>query len=58
MNILRVLLSLAAQFDWNTQQFDVKNVFLHDDLEEVFMESPPIFLWKNRTRCVVRESTI
>ncbi|RDY04052.1 Ethylene receptor, partial [Mucuna pruriens] len=38
MNTVRVILSLATHFGWNLQQFDVKNVFLHGDLEEVYME--------------------
>lgn len=39
MNTIRILLSLAANFGWSLQQFDVKNAFLHADLEEeVFME--------------------
>lgn len=33
MNSVRVLLSLAANPDWPLYQFDVKNAFLHDDLE-------------------------
>lgn len=36
MNIVWVLLSLATQFAWNLQQFDIENIFLHDDLEEEF----------------------
>lgn len=41
MNTVRVLLSLAANFGSSLQQFDVKNAFLHGDLEEeVFMEPP------------------
>ena len=44
MNTVRALLSLAACFNWNLQQFDMKNAFLHVDLqEEVFMETPPGF---------------
>ncbi|XP_073219751.1 uncharacterized protein [Cicer arietinum] len=41
MNTVRVILSLAANHDWDLQQFDVKNAFLHGDLEEeIYMELP------------------
>ena len=33
MNTICILLSLAANLDWPLQQFDVKNAFLHGDLE-------------------------
>ena len=34
LNIVRLLLSLAINLDWPLHQFDVKNVFLHDDLKK------------------------
>ena len=41
MNTIRIILSLATNFDWPLLQFDVKNAFLHRDLdEEVFMDIP------------------
>ena len=44
MTMVRILIALVAIFGWKLQQFDVKNAFLHGDLEEeVFMEIPPGF---------------
>ena len=41
INIVRVLLSLAANLDWSLQHFDVKNVFLHGEFsEEVYIDLP------------------
>ena len=42
INIVRVLLSLATNFDWPLQQFDVKNAFLPGERsKEVYMDLPP-----------------
>ena len=44
MNMVKILLSLAGNYNWDLQQFDVKNVFLHEDLEEkIYMEVRPGF---------------
>ncbi|RVW56769.1 Retrovirus-related Pol polyprotein from transposon RE1 [Vitis vinifera] len=42
MNTIDILLSLVGVKDWSLHQVDVKNVFLHRDLEEeVYMDIPP-----------------
>lgn len=44
MNTFLILLYLVAYFGWELQQFDVKNTFLHENLEnEVYMEIPHNF---------------
>ena len=44
MNTVRILLSLAVNFDWELQQYDAKNAFLHGELEEeIYISIPPRF---------------
>ncbi|GJX50901.1 retrovirus-related pol polyprotein from transposon TNT 1-94 [Tanacetum coccineum] len=39
---IRLFISLAVTYNWAPHQLDVKNAFLHGDLEEeVYMEQPP-----------------
>ena len=53
LNTVRVLLSYAANLDWLLLQFDVKNVFLHGDLEEEIIWIFPLGTLKRLARqCV------
>ena len=41
----QLFISLAATYNWDLHQLDIKNVFPHGDLqEEVYMEQPPEFV--------------
>jgi hypothetical protein len=52
---IRVILSLAVQFDWSIRQFDVSNAFLHGALvEEVFMHQPKGFVDKDHPHLCVQ----
>lgn len=44
LNNVRVLLSLVANLDWPLHQFDVKNAFLHGDLEKMYMDIPSRYM--------------
>ena len=50
MNTARIMLSCAANLDWELQQFDVKNAFLHGDLEEEVCLEIPLGLNDERTQ--------
>lgn len=52
---VRLFISLANTYDWPLYQLDVKNAFLHGDLqEEVYMEQPPGFVAQGENGKVCR----
>ncbi|RVW75547.1 Retrovirus-related Pol polyprotein from transposon RE1 [Vitis vinifera] len=45
LNSVRLFISIAASQQWMIHQLDIKNAFLHGDLEEeVYLEQPPGFV--------------
>ncbi|KAM2633068.1 hypothetical protein EV1_023727 [Malus domestica] len=52
---IRILLTLAVQFDWFLNQLDISNAFLHGSLkEEVFMQQPPGFIDSSKSTYVCK----
>ena len=52
---IQVILGLAASLNLKLEQFDVKNAFLHGDLdEEIFMEQPEGFKMKGKENMVYK----
>ena len=55
MTYVRIFISLAATYHCDLHQFDIKNVFLHGDLQkEVYMEQPLGFVAQGEIRKVFR----
>ncbi|RVW36659.1 Retrovirus-related Pol polyprotein from transposon RE1 [Vitis vinifera] len=55
LNSVRLFISIAASQQWMIHQLDIKNAFLHGDLEEeVYLEQPPGFVAQGEYRKVCR----
>ena len=55
MTYVQLFISLAATYNWDLHQLDIKNVFLYGDLqEEVYMEQPPEFIAQEEKERVCR----
>ena len=53
--MVTILLSVVANYDWELQQYDVKNALLYGDLEEkIYMEIPPDFRGELRGKRVCK----
>ena len=59
MTCARLFISLAATYNWDLHQLDIKNAYLHGNLqEEVYMEQPPRFVAQGEKGrvCCLRKS--
>ncbi|KAM1556843.1 hypothetical protein PS2_040150 [Malus domestica] len=55
LDTIRIVISLAAQKNWDIYQLDVKSAFLHGELEEeVFVDQPPGYEQKGQETKVYR----
>ena len=55
LSTIRVLLSLVADLGWPLHQLDVKNTFLHGDLEEeIYMDIPPGYMANTEDKIVCK----
>ena len=59
MNTVRILLLLAAHYNRQLLQYDVKNAFLHGDLnKEIYMNIPPGFEGNTGNKVCKRKKVI
>ena len=49
LTTIQIIITLATPKGWNLHQMDVKNTFLQDELDEVYMVQPPDFKWSSHS---------
>ncbi len=55
MTIVNIIIVMATTKGWSLHQMDIRNVFLHGDLqEEVYMEQPPSYVDQTHPNLVCR----
>jgi hypothetical protein len=54
MIIVRAIIFMATTKGWSLHQMDVNNVFLHGNLQEVYMEQPPGYVDQTHPNLVCR----
>jgi hypothetical protein len=51
---IRIILSIVVSKGWHLRQLDVQNVFLYDNLEDVYMRQPSGYEDKNMSNYVCK----
>lgn len=54
ITFVRLFVSITASQHWPLHQLDIKNTFLHGDLQKVYMEQPPCFVAQGENMKVFR----
>ncbi|KAM1072945.1 hypothetical protein ACFX2B_017883 [Malus domestica] len=55
LDTIRIVIALAAQREWTIHQMDVKNAFLHGEInEEIFVEQPPGYVQRGKEHKVYK----
>ena len=54
MTTVQTMVALAATKGWHLHQMDIKNAFLQDELDELYMVQPPGFKSRTHATAVCR----